>query len=46
MPMPCPAIIKRVKAHCNLIGLENLNLRGGYKADILAYIQCQIPVLY
>lgn len=33
------AIIQRAKAHCNLIWLENLNLRGGYKTVIMDYIQ-------
>ncbi len=33
-----PAIIDRVKNQCNLVWLENLNLRGNYKADIMAYI--------
>ena len=32
------AIIDRVKDMCNLVWLENLNLRGSYKADILGYI--------
>ncbi len=32
------AIIERVKAYCNLIWLENLNLRGDYKYSILQYI--------
>lgn len=32
------AIVDRVKGFCNLIWLENLNLRGGFKADILGYI--------
>lgn len=40
-----PAIIERAKEHCNLIWLENLNLRGSYKADILAYIQRKYPDL-
>ncbi len=39
------AIINRVKAHCNLIWLENLNLRGGYKAEILNYISRKYPKL-
>lgn len=38
-----PAIIQRVKEQCNLIWLENLNLRGGYKAEILGYIQEKHP---
>lgn len=32
------AIINSVKDMCNLVWLENLNLRGSYKADILRYI--------
>lgn len=39
------AIIRRVKGQCNLIWLENLNLRGSYKAVIWAYIQNKHPVL-
>lgn len=33
------AIIDRVKNHCNLIWLENLNLRGSYKSVIMDYIK-------
>lgn len=33
------AIIERVKSQCNLIWLENLNLRSGYKTVIMEYIQ-------
>lgn len=33
------AIIDRVKEQCNLVWLENLNLRGSYKAIILDYIR-------
>lgn len=33
-----PAIIEQAKEHCNLIWLENLNLRGSYKAVIMKYI--------
>ena len=40
-----PAIIRRAKAHCNLIWLENLNLRGSYKAIILGYIREKHPDL-
>lgn len=40
-----PAIIRRVKMQCNLIWLENLNLRGGYKGDILGYIAEKYPNL-
>lgn len=39
------AIIQRAKAQCNLIWLENLNLRGGYKAVIMDYIQKKSPGL-
>ena len=38
-------IIQRAKAQCNLIWLENLNLRGGYKAVIMDYIQKKSPGL-
>lgn len=33
-----PAIIRRAKNQCNLVWLENLNLRGEYKARILRWI--------
>lgn len=33
------AIIERVKDRCNLVWLENLNLRGNYKAVIMDYIR-------
>ena len=39
------AIIEQAKEHCNLIWLENLNLRGGYKAVILEYIKEKYPAL-
>lgn len=39
------AIIQRVKKQCNLIWLENLNLRGSYKTVILDYIQSKYPHL-
>ncbi len=39
------AIIRRAKAQCNLIWLENLNLRGGYKTVILDYIREKQPEL-
>ena len=39
------AIIDRVKGQCNLIWLENLNLRGSYKAVILDYIREKHPQL-
>lgn len=40
-----PAIIDRVKEQCNLIWLENLNLRGSYKAEIMDYIKGKYPEL-
>jgi radical SAM mobile pair protein B len=39
------AIIHRVKEQCNLIWLENLNLRGSFKATILDYIGERYPRL-
>lgn len=39
------AIIQRAKTQCNLIWLENLNLRGGYKAVVMDYIQEKHPDL-
>ncbi|HIT34621.1 MAG TPA: radical SAM mobile pair protein B [Candidatus Faecousia intestinigallinarum] len=39
------AIIQRAKALCNLIWLENLNLRGSYKAVIMDYIKEKYPAL-
>lgn len=40
-----PAIIDKVKEQCNLIWLENLNLRGSYKRVILQYIGDKHPNL-
>lgn len=40
-----PAIVERVRNHCNLIWLENLNLRGGFRADIMGYISEKHPEL-
>jgi DNA repair photolyase len=40
-----PAIIDRVKNQCNLVWLENLNLRGSYKTVILDYIREKHPDL-
>ena len=40
-----PAIIRRAKDQCNLVWLENLNLRGGYKKTILDYIATRYPSL-
>lgn len=39
------AIIQQVRTQCNLIWLENLNLRGGYKTIIMDYIQKKRPDL-
>ena len=39
------AIFHRVKDQCDLVWLENLNLRGGFKKDILDYIQEKYPDL-
>lgn len=40
------AIIRQARQQCNLIWLENLNLRGGYKTVIMDYIQENYPQLY
>ena len=40
------AIIDKAKDKCNLIWLENLNLRGDYKPVILHYIKEKYPHLY
>lgn len=40
-----PAIIRRAKDQCNLVWLENLNLRGSYKTVILDYIAEKRPDL-
>lgn len=37
------AIIERAKEYCNLIWLEDLNLRGGYKTVIMNYIAEKYP---
>lgn len=39
------AIIDRVKNQCQLVWLENLNLRGNYKAVIMNYIRDRHPSL-
>lgn len=39
------AIIKETKNFCNLVWLENLNLRGNYKPVILSYIADKYPNL-
>lgn len=41
----CKKIILRAKDMCNLVLLENLNLRGGYKSVILNYIAQKHPDL-
>ena len=39
------AIIRKAKGQCNLVWLENLNLRGDYKGKILAWIHEHHPEL-
>lgn len=39
------AIIKRAKGQCNLVWLENLNLRGDYRPVILDWIHAHHPEL-
>ena len=39
------AIFERTKDQCDLVWLENLNLRGGFKADIMNYIAEKYPAL-
>lgn len=39
------AIIDRAKEQCNLVWLENLNLRGSYKPVIFDYIRLKYPSL-
>lgn len=39
------AIIDRVRDQCNLVWLENLNLRGSYKSVIMDYIREKRPEL-
>ena len=41
-----PSIINKTKDYCNLIWLENLNLRGEYKSTILNYIKEKYPDLF
>lgn len=40
------AIIRQVRKQCNLIWLENLNLRGGYKTVIMDHIQKKYSRFY
>lgn len=37
------AIIERAKKQCNLVWLENLNLRGDYRARILTWVHEHYP---
>lgn len=39
------AIIRRVRGQCNLIWLENLNLRGSFRTVILDFIRAKYPRL-
>lgn len=39
------AIFHRVKGQCDLVWLENLNLRGGFKQEIMDYIRQKYPEL-
>ncbi len=39
-------IILKTKDYCNLVWLENLNLRGDYKQRILDFIKAKYPHLY
>lgn len=41
----CIAIIERARGICNLVWLENLNLRGSFKAGIMAFIAEKYPEL-
>lgn len=41
----CEAIFQRVKNQCDLVWLENLNLRGGFKQEILDCIGQKYPHL-
>ena len=40
-----PAIIERAKDYCNLVWLENLNLRGNYRATVMNWIREKRPEL-
>ena len=39
------AIIERTREQCDLVWLENLNLRGGFKKTIMEYIADKYPDL-
>ena len=41
----CKAIIDRTKGFCNLVWLENLNLRGSYRSVIMSHIREKYPEL-
>lgn len=41
----CKAIIRRAKNICNIVWLENLNLRGNFKPVIMKYIAEKHPDL-
>ncbi len=38
-------IIARAKNDCNLVWLENLNLRGSFKSAVMSYIETEYPEL-
>jgi radical SAM mobile pair protein B len=40
-----PAIVERVRNQCDFVWIENLNLRGGFKADILDFVKNAHPEL-
>lgn len=40
------AIVERAKKDCNLVWLENLNLRGAFKSVIMDYIKRKYPNLF
>jgi radical SAM mobile pair protein B len=40
-----PAIVKRVKNQCDFVWIENLNLRGSFKSDVLDFIERKHPEL-
>jgi radical SAM mobile pair protein B len=40
-----PAIVERVKNQCDFVWIENLNLRGSFKSDVLDFIERRHPEL-
>jgi DNA repair photolyase len=40
-----PAIVERVKNQCDFVWIENLNLRGSFKSDVLDFIERKHPEL-